>query len=138
MADPLAGGIEAKNVNFQADFKAASSAGPKPFITFPVKPEAASKIISNLDALKGRTDDSAILKENTATGGTKYSFMDTRTNTPLAVMNTQNGQASLSLYKSSEDLAKRIDSAFVKTEDVRNFIAEVRADSPTQVASLKQ
>jgi len=140
MADPLSGGIEAKGVDPQGQFKAASlgtAAQPKPHMTFPVKPDAFKEIINNLDKLKGRTTDSEVVKETTASGATKYSFIDKRNNQPLAVMTAQNNQANLSLYKSPEDLAKRIDSVFVNADSIKEFVTQSRADIPSETYAFK-
>lgn len=128
MSNPLAGGISTKT-NPQSQFRMATSgaaAPPVPWLTIPVEPEATKKIVLNLDRIKGRTDDSNITKETTPAGATRYSFMDTRNNQPLAVMNTENGRTSLALYKSPEDLAKRIDSVFVKADDIKQFIDAIK------------
>ena len=86
-------------------------------MSFHVKPEATAEIISNLDALKGRTDDSEIIQKDS-----KYSFMDTRNNRPLAEIDTATNKVTL--YKSVESLAARINSNFVTAEDIRGFIKE--------------
>lgn len=141
MGDVLSGGIEAKGIDPQTQFKAAASgipAAPKPYVTFPVKPEAVDKIINNMGKLKGRTDDAEIVTEKSSDGKTRYSFIDNRNNQPLAVMQTQNGQTSLTLYKSPEQLAQRIDSAFVKAADIKEFISESRADAPARAAAISQ
>jgi hypothetical protein len=140
MADPLSGGIEAKGVDPQGQFKAASlgtAAQQKPHMTFPVKPQALKEIINNLDSLKGRTADSEVVKETTDSGATKYSFIDTRNNQPLAVMTEQNGQASLSLYKSPAELAKRIDSVFINADSIKEFVAKSRSDVPSETYAFK-
>ena len=119
LSDPLAGGITS-NIPVQGDFKTASlgaTPAPIPAMSFHVKPEATAEIISNLDALKGRTDDSEIIQKDS-----KYSFMDTRNNRPLAEIDTATNKVTL--YKSVESLAARINSNFVTAEDIRGFIKE--------------
>jgi hypothetical protein len=125
MSDPATGDIEARGITPQTDFKDAASATPapaRPYITFPIKPDVVKKVISQLDEIKGRTKDSKITVEQTAGGGTKYSLIDKRDNQPLAVMNARGDDATVTLYKSPEALAKRIDSIFVSQKKITEFI----------------
>lgn len=97
-----------------------------PVMSFRVKPEAIPGIVSNLGDLKGRTNDSEIIQQ-----GQKYSFMDKRNNQPLAELDTANGMVTM--YKSPESMAARIDSAFVSAKDIKDFIKENTAEPAPQV-----
>src|SRR3989338_587780 len=129
MADP---NLIATNVKMGSDFKGAARI--QPVLSIQVKPDAVTSIISNLDKLKDRTDDSEIVK---SCG--KYSFMDKRNNQPLAELDSHNGM--LTLYKSPKDMAERIDSAFISTKTINDFIATSRVPeisaSATPVATVK-
>ena len=126
MSDPvMSGGIQT-DVAVRNDFKNASSGTAPaiaPVMSIRIKPEAVNDIVSNLDAIQGRTDDSQILQ-----AGSKYALMDTRTNQPLAELNTAN--STLTMYKTPESLAARIDSAFISSSDIKDFIKENRVESP--------
>lgn len=128
MSDPLAGGITS-DVPVRGDFKDASlgaTPAPIPVMSVRIKPEAVANIINNLDDLKGRTNDSEIVKQ-----GSQYSFMDKRTDQPLAKLDAAGG--TLKLYKTPEALAQRIDSVFVSTKDIKDFIKENAMESAPQV-----
>ena len=140
MSSLATGDIEAKGITPRADFKAAATAAPtpaKPYVTFAVKPEIANELIEKLDQIKGRTDDSKITTESVGNGGTKFSLIDTRNNQPLAVMNKQGNDATLTLYKSPEALAARIDSAFISVKDIKDFVEESKLSAPQVASTMK-
>jgi len=128
MSDPLPGGITS-DVPLRGDFKNASlgaAPAPAPVMSVRIKPEAVATIISNMDDLKGRTNDSEIVKQ-----GSQYSFMDKRTDQPLAKLDTAGG--TLTMYKSPEALAQRIDSVFVSAKDIKDFIKENQVELAPEV-----
>lgn len=139
MSDPATGDIKAKGIAPQTDFTvAAAGAAPsaKPYTTFAVKQDVVKDIVSQLGKLKTVTDDAKITKESLPDGGTKYSFIDTRDNQPLAIMRAHQGaEATLTLYKSPEALAKRIDSRFVSVQDIKEFIQTSGITSPQFAAA---
>lgn len=138
MSSSANGVIEATGITPRTDFKAAASVSPaRPFMTFPVKPESAKEIINKFDQVKNRTDDSKTTSEPTVDGGTRFSFIDKRDNQPLAVMNVQGGGATITLYKSPESLANRIDSNFISAKDIRDFIQSSQIATPQLASGMK-
>ena len=123
MADP---NLISTNIKIGGDFKAATL--PSPVLKIQVKPEVIPEIIARLDTLKGFTKDSEIVQL-----GNKYSFIDKRNNQPLAEMDA--GAGTLSMYKSPKDMAARIDSFFVSTKGIADFIASSKTNDVAVLSS---
>lgn len=95
----------------------------------PIKPDVIPDIVNNLGKLKGRTDDSDIVRN-----GDTYSFVDKRTNMPLAELNTKDN--TLALYKTPRDMALRIDSAFISEKTITTFINDSRVPQQPEITQV--
>ncbi len=129
MNDPVAAGGIQTNVPMRENFQQASlgtAPAIAPVMSFRIKPEAVKDIINNLDDIQSRTDDSQIVQQ-----GSKYALMDNRTSQPLAELNTAN--STLTMYKTPESMAARIDSVFVSSKDIKDFIQENKVEPAPQV-----
>lgn len=87
-----------------------------------IKPEAVQNIINNIDKIQKRTDDSKIIQE-----GSKYSFMDLRNNQPLAELDTKSN--TLHFHLDISKFVQRVDTIFLKDDDVMDFIKENKVES---------
>ena len=117
---------------------AGHSADQGPVATYPINAKATQELLGNLKSLQSRTDESRLERETTPEGQTKYALIDMKNNQPLATLQVSGQQGTLALYKSPEDLAKRIDSFFVTPDTINAFLNEARAPGmkePSPVAA---
>jgi hypothetical protein len=116
------------NVNLGGSFSSANK--PTPVLSIKITPKGVETILGGLALLEKVTSDSKII-----TNGSVSTFLDKRTGLPLAQLDAASG--TVDLYKSTKDLAARIDSFMVSEKSIVNLLEKNKASNVGAQAAIQ-
>ena len=121
-------GIIKTNVNLGGNFGGASK--PIAVISMKLTPKGIETILGGLSQLEKVTADSKIV-----TNGGVSTFIDKRTGLPLAQLDATTG--TVELYKSTKELAARIDSFMVSEKSIINLLEKNKVPNVGAQAAIQ-
>jgi hypothetical protein len=101
------------SVNLGGNFGSASK--PMPVLSVKITQKGVEAILGGLTQLEKMTADSKIV-----TNGPVSTFLDKRTGLPLAQLDAASG--TVDLYKTTKDLAARIDSFMISEKSITELL----------------